>query len=135
LVAIARIGCVIATPTAATCGPAPSSSAGIGSSQTGPGVPQVRLPARMKTFESRTSSPASPIASLMWFQPGFTATVAENSSVSPSISVLMEPPASLRSLLRNWLQCEPDGGLYGLLQLTLLIDTGRFVVPGTMAMF
>ena len=62
--------------------------------------PQVKLWQRIMTSESRTGSPASAIAILMWFVPGWIVPVAKNTWVRPSSSVLMEPPPSLRSLFR-----------------------------------
>ena len=97
-------------------------------------VPLTRLPAWMKTFESRTSSVASAIASFKWLvTPALTVALQVSVTVRPSISVLMLPPPSSRSLLRNrfgFCALVPNG----FPPLIVLTPTGVFV-PGTSAQF
>jgi hypothetical protein len=83
----------------------------------------VKLPPLMNTFESRMESPASAIARRMWLVPEWMVAVAASVNVSPSISVQIDPPPSLKSLFwknTQLLPAEPNG----LPQFTLLIDTG-----------
>ena len=62
---------------------------------------ETKLLARRKTYESRTVSEASAMASLMWlFTPGLTVAVQVKTVVSPSAPVLMVAPGSFGSLFR-----------------------------------
>src|SRR5690242_13555626 len=92
---------------------------GVGGAKYAPAAPHVKLWPRMNTFESRTWSPASATASLMWLTPGSSVPVAVSTTVSPSISVSNGPahgnaPAgrSTQRLLRYSEQFPPCDELY-----------------------
>src|SRR5436190_23883062 len=75
----------------------------------------------------------------MWFTPGRSDPLAENTLVRPSISMAMfvhgnPNPSEAHEFVVYSAQFDPPGGAQGLPQLTLLIATG-VEVPGINAMF
>lgn len=91
----------------------------------GVGVPGMKLPTFSITLESYASSLASAIASFIWLVcPGVTAATQFSTVVRPSISVLMEPPPSCRSLFRYRLGFSIGAVPYGFPPFMVLIETG-----------
>ena len=73
----------------------------VGVPGSGVGVWTTKLLARMKTLLSKRLSPRSAMANLIVFVwPGTTVASQVSTTVRPSISVLIEPPPSPKSLLR-----------------------------------